>query len=388
MRLTPELLLQAYAVGVFPMAESRKADSLHWVAPERRGLLSLNQFHVPRRLLRTFRSGKFFCTLNHAPHEVIHNCATAHGETWINREIEELYCGLATRKTVHSIEVWQNLEADTEATTRSFVAEGMHNSTKGFMRETIKSTNENTPSENTHKESIHKENSYKANSHKTNSIREITHNEITPKRNIHREESMKEIIKAANKNTHNENTHKENTNKESIHNKNSPKENSYREESMKEIIKAANENIHSENTNKENTNKENIHNKNSPRENSHREESMKEMIKAAKNRPTLVGGLYGLSLGGIFFGESMFSLARDASKVALVELVLRLRHGRFVLLDTQFLTPHLAQFGTEEVSREAYQEQLAKALTISATLSSSFTDQDRARLLTEITPHD
>ena len=279
MRLTPELLLQAYAVGVFPMAESRKADSLHWVAPERRGLLSLNQFHVPRRLLRTFRSGKFFCTLNHAPHEVIHNCATAHGETWINREIEELYCGLATRKTVHSIEVWQNLEADTEATTRSFVAEGMHNSTKGFMRETIKSTDENTHSENTH-------------------------------------------------------------------------------------------------------------NKNSPRENSHREESMKEMIKAAKNRPTLVGGLYGLSLGGIFFGESMFSLARDASKVALVELVLRLRHGRFVLLDTQFLTPHLAQFGTEEVSREAYQEQLAKALTISATLSSSFTDQDRARLLTEITPHD
>ena len=261
------------------MAESRKADSLHWVAPERRGLLSLNQFHVPRRLLRTFRSGKFFCTLNHAPHEVIHNCATAHGETWINREIEELYCGLATRKTVHSIEVWQNLEADTEATTRSFVAEGMHNSTKGFMRETIKSTDENTHSENTH-------------------------------------------------------------------------------------------------------------NKNSPRENSHREESMKEMIKAAKNRPTLVGGLYGLSLGGIFFGESMFSLARDASKVALVELVLRLRHGRFVLLDTQFLTPHLAQFGTEEVSREAYQEQLAKALTISATLSSSFTDQDRARLLTEITPHD
>ena len=199
---------------------------------------------------------------------------------------------------------------------------------------------------------------------------------------------MKETIKAANENTHSENTHKENTNKENIHNKNSPRENSHREESMKEMIKAANKNTHSENTHKENTNKENIHNKNSPRENSHREESMKEMIKAAKNRPTLVGGLYGLSLGGIFFGESMFSLARDASKVALVELVLRLRHGRFVLLDTQFLTPHLAQFGTEEVSREAYQEQLAKALTISATLSSSFTDQDRARLLTEITPHD
>ncbi len=363
MRLTPELLLQAYAVGVFPMAESRKADSLHWVAPERRGLLSLNQFHVPRRLLRTFRSGKFFCTLNHAPHEVIHNCATAHGETWINREIEELYCGLATRKTVHSIEVWQNLEADTEATTLSFVAEGMHNSTKGFMRETIKSANENT-----HKESTDKEN---------------TNTKNTPRENSYREESMKEIIKAANENTHSENTHSENTNKENTHNKNSPRENSHREKSMKEIIKAANKNTHKENTNKENT-----HNKNSPRENSHREESMKETIKAAKNRPTLVGGLYGLSLGGIFFGESMFSLARDASKVALVELVLRLRHGRFVLLDTQFLTPHLAQFGTEEVSREAYQEQLAKALTISATLSSSFTDQDRARLLTEITPHD
>ena len=216
MRLTPELLLQAYAVGVFPMAESRKADSLHWVAPERRGLLSLNQFHAPRRLLRTFRSGKFFCTLNHAPHEVIHSCATAHGETWINQEIEELYCGLATRKTVHSIEVWQNPEAS----------------------------------------------------------------------------------------------------------------------------------------------------------------------------PTLVGGLYGLALGGIFFGESMFSLARDASKVALVELVLRLRHGGFVLLDTQFLTPHLAQFGIEEITREAYQEQLAKALTLSAALSPSFTEQDRAQFLSTLSPHD
>ena len=78
MRLTPELLIQACAMGVFPMAESRKADSLHWVSPERRGVLFLENFHAPRRLLRTFRSDKFFCTLNRAPQKVIQHCATAH----------------------------------------------------------------------------------------------------------------------------------------------------------------------------------------------------------------------------------------------------------------------------------------------------------------------
>jgi leucyl/phenylalanyl-tRNA---protein transferase len=76
----------------------------------------------------------------------------------------------------------------------------------------------------------------------------------------------------------------------------------------------------------------------------------------------LVGGLYGVSLGGAYFGESMFSRARDASKVALVHLVARLRVGGYVLLDTQFITSHLAQFGAIEVSRSTYRERLKEAL--------------------------
>jgi leucyl/phenylalanyl-tRNA--protein transferase len=80
----------------------------------------------------------------------------------------------------------------------------------------------------------------------------------------------------------------------------------------------------------------------------------------------LVGGLYGLAIGGAFFGESMFSRARDASKVALVHLVARLRIGGFALLDTQFVTSHLAQFGTREVPREAYRRSLADAVDLPA----------------------
>ncbi len=76
----------------------------------------------------------------------------------------------------------------------------------------------------------------------------------------------------------------------------------------------------------------------------------------------LVGGLYGVSLGAAFFGESMFSTARDASKVALVHLVARLRLGGYRLLDTQFVTSHLTQFGTEEVPRERYKAMLAAAV--------------------------
>jgi leucyl/phenylalanyl-tRNA--protein transferase len=81
---------------------------------------------------------------------------------------------------------------------------------------------------------------------------------------------------------------------------------------------------------------------------------------------TLVGGLYGVVLGGAFFGESMFSRARDASKVALVHLVARLRLGGFTLLDTQFVTAHLAQFGACEVSRETYRALLAEAAPVAA----------------------
>jgi leucyl/phenylalanyl-tRNA--protein transferase len=77
---------------------------------------------------------------------------------------------------------------------------------------------------------------------------------------------------------------------------------------------------------------------------------------------TLVGGLYGIALGGAFFGESMFSLRTDASKVALVHLAARLRAGRFRLLDTQFLTEHLKGFGAVEISKAEYRRRLAAAL--------------------------
>ena len=80
----------------------------------------------------------------------------------------------------------------------------------------------------------------------------------------------------------------------------------------------------------------------------------------------LVGGLYGVSLGGAFFGESMFSTERDASKVALVHLVGRLIVGGYTLLDAQFLTEHLSQFGAEEVSRSDYRRRLLAALTAPA----------------------
>ncbi|WP_430398256.1 leucyl/phenylalanyl-tRNA--protein transferase [Ferrovibrio sp.] len=80
----------------------------------------------------------------------------------------------------------------------------------------------------------------------------------------------------------------------------------------------------------------------------------------------LVGGLYGVRLNGAFFGESMFSRATDASKVALVHLVARLRMGGFVLLDTQFITSHLARFGAEEIRRAEYLERLGEALDVTA----------------------
>ena len=85
----------------------------------------------------------------------------------------------------------------------------------------------------------------------------------------------------------------------------------------------------------------------------------------------LVGGLYGVSLGAAFFGESMFSAETDASKVALVHLVARLRLGGFRLLDTQFLTPHLARFGGIEISRRHYHRLLAEALSYRAVISST-----------------
>ncbi len=78
----------------------------------------------------------------------------------------------------------------------------------------------------------------------------------------------------------------------------------------------------------------------------------------------VVGGLYGMSIGGAFFGESMYSDVSNASKVALVDLVLRLKMGRFQLLDTQYLTPHLVQFGGIEVARVDFLGQLATAIAV------------------------
>lgn len=80
----------------------------------------------------------------------------------------------------------------------------------------------------------------------------------------------------------------------------------------------------------------------------------------------LAGGLYGVAIGGAFFGESMFSRVRDASKVALVHLVEHLRKQGFTLLDTQFITPHLATFGAYEIPRTVYEHTLQKALRVKA----------------------
>ncbi len=92
----------------------------------------------------------------------------------------------------------------------------------------------------------------------------------------------------------------------------------------------------------------------------------------SNQQPTLVGGLYGVSLGGAFFGESMFSTARDASKVALVYLVEILRQAGYGLLDVQYPTAHLAQFGVVEISREDYLARLESALRLSPNPSMSF----------------
>jgi leucyl/phenylalanyl-tRNA--protein transferase len=90
----------------------------------------------------------------------------------------------------------------------------------------------------------------------------------------------------------------------------------------------------------------------------------------------LVGGLYGVALGGAFFGESMFSRADDASKVALVHLVARLRLGGFTLLDAQFQTEHLAQFGTREIPRAEYKRLLAEAVEVEAHFPEAPPEQD------------
>jgi leucyl/phenylalanyl-tRNA--protein transferase len=95
----------------------------------------------------------------------------------------------------------------------------------------------------------------------------------------------------------------------------------------------------------------------------------------------LVGGLYGACLGGAFFGESMFSVATDASKISLVHLVARLRLGGFVLLDTQFITSHLSRFGAREIPRAEYHKLLAEAVEVPARFAAT---PDAAALAKEI----
>lgn len=204
LRLTPEILLAAYASGVFPMAESADELELFWVDPRRRGILPLDAFHVPRRLRRVVRHGGFEIRCDTAFEDVIRGCAEAtekRPNTWINDEIVRLYAALFDRGAAHSVEAWR---------------EGL-----------------------------------------------------------------------------------------------------------------------------------------------------------------LVGGLYGVSLGAAFFGESMFSRVTDASKVALVHLVARLRLGGYRLLDTQFLTPHLARFGGIEISRARYHQLLADALRYRASFPAALPEAVR-----------
>ena len=188
-----DALLRAYAYGVFPMAESRDDPQLYWIDPERRGILPLDGFHVPKRLRRRVRAGVFDVRIDTAFREGMLGCAATAPDrdgTWINDRIVSLYCELHERGHAHSVECWRD--------------------------------------------------------------------------------------------------------------------------------------------------------------------------------GALVGGLYGVSIGAAFFGESMFSRATDASKVALVHLVARLVAGGYKLLDTQFVTEHLQQFGAIEISRDAYRARLFEATSVEA----------------------
>jgi len=109
--ITPEVLLRAYACGIFPMAESADDPTLFWVEPEMRGVIPLDGFRISSRLARTVRSDAFTITVNKAFKAVISGCAApAEGreDTWINNRIRDLYGGLHKLGHCHSVEVWQN----------------------------------------------------------------------------------------------------------------------------------------------------------------------------------------------------------------------------------------------------------------------------------------
>lgn len=210
--LTPELLLRAYAVGIFPMADSRASRHLYWLDPEWRGIIPLDAFHAPRRLRKTVRRKPFDVRVDSAFRQVIATCAErreGRQESWINVDIERLYTALHELGVAHSVECWRAGE--------------------------------------------------------------------------------------------------------------------------------------------------------------------------------LVGGLYGVALGGAFFGESMFSHTADGSKVALVHLVARLTLGGFTLLDTQFITRHLQQFGAIEIPRAEYRQRLAAALKQSPVFQPELGDADLLAFLQSTT---
>lgn len=183
--LSPEILLLAYAQGVFPMADARDDPDVFWVDPRQRGILPLDGFHISRSLARKIRRGGFDVTFDHAFADVMLGCA-AREDTWINGPIHDCFGQLHRAGHAHSVEIWRD--------------------------------------------------------------------------------------------------------------------------------------------------------------------------------GALIGGVYGLHIGAAFFGESMFSRAPDASKIALAYLLDRLRSGGFTLFDTQFITPHLASLGAVEIPRAAYHRQLARAV--------------------------
>jgi len=210
--LTPQLLLGAYASGVFPMAKSRREADLYWIDPDTRGILPIDRFHISRRLRRTLRQHDFRIACNQDFAGIVRACAAqtdGRPETWINPEIERLYGALHDMGFAHSVECWQDND--------------------------------------------------------------------------------------------------------------------------------------------------------------------------------LVGGLYGVAMGGAFFGESMFSIATDASKIALCHLAARLHHGGYKLLDTQFVTDHLQQFGAIEISRTDYKRRLSEALKENAQFSSELPDSGMATFIQSIT---
>ncbi|MFA6265352.1 MAG: leucyl/phenylalanyl-tRNA--protein transferase [Pseudolabrys sp.] len=191
--ITPDVLLKAYACGIFPMAENADDPALFWIEPERRGIIPLNGFHVPARLARTVRTTPFTVHVDRDFDAVIDGCAAPAADrdrTWINSRIRKLYRGLFDGGHCHTVEVYDG--------------------------------------------------------------------------------------------------------------------------------------------------------------------------------DTLVGGLYGVSLGRAYFGESMFHTARDASKIALVHLIARLKAGGYTLCDTQYVTDHLRSFGAVEVPKKRYHRMLEDALVGSA----------------------